>query len=103
MTTHQRREDMRAYLESRDIYCAQPDFLDGLIELFQSRGKEVKKMNIDDFRENLKLQAAHRLREASNRAAYAENLHTIREIHKHIHRAQTYLWALEDSLKLNDR
>lgn len=103
MTTHQRREDMRAYLESRDIHCAQSDFLDALIRLFESIEKEVKKMNIDQFKENLKLQAAHRLREASNKAAYAENPHTLREIHKHIHRAQTYLWALEDSLKLNDR
>ena len=36
MTTHQQREDMRAYLESQDVYCAQPDFLDALIQLFQS-------------------------------------------------------------------
>ena len=43
MPTHQQREDMRAYLESRDLYCAQPDFLDGLIKLFQSIEKEVKK------------------------------------------------------------
>ncbi|MBM0244582.1 hypothetical protein GWO63_010115 [Corynebacterium macginleyi] len=43
MTTHQQRQDMRAYLESQDIYCAQPDFLDALIRLFQSIEKEVKK------------------------------------------------------------
>ena len=36
MPTHQRREDMRTYLESRDLYCARPDFLDALIQLFQS-------------------------------------------------------------------
>lgn len=36
MPTHQQREDMRAYLESRDLYCARPDFLDALIQLFQS-------------------------------------------------------------------
>ena len=39
MTTHQQREDMRAYLESQDVYCAQPDFLDALIQLFQSLEK----------------------------------------------------------------
>ncbi|MDK4337270.1 hypothetical protein [Corynebacterium accolens] len=42
MTTHQRREDMRTYLESQDVYCANPDFLDGLIKLFQSIEKEVE-------------------------------------------------------------
>lgn len=42
MTTHQRREDMRAYLESRDIHCVQPDFLDALIRLFESIEKEVE-------------------------------------------------------------
>ncbi|WP_158014601.1 hypothetical protein [Corynebacterium sp. HMSC062E11] len=36
MTTRQQREDMRAYLESQDLYCAQPTFLDALIHLFQS-------------------------------------------------------------------
>lgn len=36
MPTHKQREDMRAYLESRDLYCAQPGFLDALIKLFQS-------------------------------------------------------------------
>ena len=30
---------MRAYLESQDVYCAQPDFLDALIQLFQSLEK----------------------------------------------------------------
>ncbi|MBK4164019.1 hypothetical protein [Corynebacterium macginleyi] len=50
MTTHQQRQDMRAYLESQDIYCAQPDFLDALIRLFQSIEKEAKKdaSNQDD-------------------------------------------------------
>lgn len=43
VTTHQRREDMRAYLESRDIHCAQPDFLDALIRLFEPIEKEVEK------------------------------------------------------------
>lgn len=37
--THQQREDMRAYLESQDVYCAQPDFLDALIQLFQALEK----------------------------------------------------------------
>ena len=36
MTTHQQREDMRAWLESKDIYYASPAFLDALIQLFQS-------------------------------------------------------------------
>lgn len=36
MPTHQQREDMRAWLESQDIYCARPAFLDALIQLFQS-------------------------------------------------------------------
>ncbi|MDK8693603.1 hypothetical protein [Corynebacterium sp. MSK158] len=36
MPTHKQRQDMRAYLESQDLYCAQPDFLDALIQLFQS-------------------------------------------------------------------
>ena len=39
MITHQQREDMRAYLESQDVYCAQPDFLDALIQLFQALEK----------------------------------------------------------------
>lgn len=39
MPTHQQREDMRAWLESRDIYCATPAFLDALIALFQSLEK----------------------------------------------------------------
>ncbi|WP_284785814.1 hypothetical protein [Corynebacterium rhinophilum] len=43
MPTHQQRQDMRAYLEKRDIHCAQPDFLDALIRLFESVEKEVKK------------------------------------------------------------
>lgn len=42
MTTHQQRQDMRAYLESRDIHCVQPDFLDALIRLFESIEKEVE-------------------------------------------------------------
>ena len=42
MPTHQQREDMRAYLESQDVYCARPDFLDALIHLFQSIEKEVQ-------------------------------------------------------------
>lgn len=36
MPTHKQREDMRAWLESQDIYCARPAFLDALIQLFQS-------------------------------------------------------------------
>lgn len=36
MTTHQQREDMRAWLESQDVHCAPPQFLDALIRLFQS-------------------------------------------------------------------
>ena len=42
MTTRQQREDMRAYLESQDLYCAQPTFLDALITLFQSIEKGGK-------------------------------------------------------------
>lgn len=30
------RDDLAAYLESRDIYCATPEFLDALIALFRS-------------------------------------------------------------------
>ena len=41
---HRAREDMRAYLESRDVYCARPDFLDALIRLFQS----IEKGGTDD-------------------------------------------------------
>lgn len=33
---HRARQDMRAWLESQDIYCARPAFLDALICLFQS-------------------------------------------------------------------
>lgn len=36
MTTHQQREDMQAWLESQDVYCATPVFLDALIALSQS-------------------------------------------------------------------
>ena len=39
MPTHQQRQDMRAWLEDNDLYCAQPDFLDALIHLFQSLEK----------------------------------------------------------------
>ena len=42
MTTYQQREDMRAWLESQDVYCAQPAFLDALIHLFQSLEKGGK-------------------------------------------------------------
>lgn len=53
MPTHQQREDMRAYLESRDLYCARPDFLDALIQLFQSIEKggednEPKSLELGD-------------------------------------------------------
>lgn len=41
-------------------------------------------------------------KEAAALSRSADDLYKIREIHKHIHRAQTYLWVLEDSLKLND-
>lgn len=59
-------------------------------------------MNIDEFNANLMLQAAYRLEEAAALSRSANDLHKIREIHKHIHRAQTYLWVLEDFLKLNN-
>lgn len=59
-------------------------------------------MNIDEFNSNLMVQTADRLEEAAALSRNADNPHTLREIHKHIHRAQTYLWVLEDSLKLND-
>lgn len=42
MTTRQQREDMRAWLESNDLYCATPVFLDALIQLFQSIEKGGK-------------------------------------------------------------
>lgn len=48
MPTHKQREDMRAYLESRDLYCARPDFLDALIQLFQSIEKEVQNNELPD-------------------------------------------------------
>ena len=50
MTTHKQREDMRAYLESQDLYCARPDFLNALIQLFQSieKGGEDDAPNQDD-------------------------------------------------------
>ena len=59
-------------------------------------------MNIDEFNANLMAQAAYRLNEAAALSRSADDLYKIREIHKHIHRAQTYLWVLEDSLKLNN-
>lgn len=36
MPTHQQRQDMRAWLESRGLYGATPNLLDALIALFQS-------------------------------------------------------------------
>lgn len=50
MPTHQQREDMRAWLEANDLYCAQPAFLDALIHLFQSieKGGENDAPNQDD-------------------------------------------------------
>ena len=42
MPTYKQREDMRAWLESQDIYCARPTFLDALIKLFQSIEKGGK-------------------------------------------------------------
>lgn len=52
MPTHQQRQDMRAYLESRDLYCARPDFLDALIQLFQSLEKggedELESLELGD-------------------------------------------------------
>lgn len=44
MPTHKQREDMRAWLESQDVYCARPAFLDALIQLFQS----IEKGGTDD-------------------------------------------------------
>lgn len=58
-------------------------------------------MIADEFNENLMTQAAYRLEEAAALSQSADDLYKIREIHKHIHRAQTYLWVLEDSLNLN--
>lgn len=58
-------------------------------------------MIADEFNENLMTQAAYRLEEAAALSRNANDLYKIREIHKHIHRAQTYLWVLEDSLNLN--
>ena len=60
-------------------------------------------MSTDEFNKNLMTQASSRLKEAAALSKGADNLYKIREIHKHIHRAQTYLWVLEDSLKLNDQ
>ena len=60
-------------------------------------------MSTDEFNKNLMTQASYRLKEAAALSKGADNLYKIREIHKHIHRAQTYLWVLEDSLKLNDQ
>ncbi|WP_408935941.1 hypothetical protein ACKFRL_04380 [Corynebacterium marquesiae] len=50
MPTHKQREDMRAWLEANDLYCAQPTFLDALIQLFQSieKGGENDAPNQDD-------------------------------------------------------
>lgn len=42
MTTRQQREDMQAWLEHNDLYCARPAFLDALIQLFQSIEKGGK-------------------------------------------------------------
>lgn len=59
-------------------------------------------MSTDEFNKNLMAQAAYRLEKAAALSRNADSLYKIREIHKHIHRAQTYLWVLEDSQKLND-
>lgn len=59
-------------------------------------------MSTDEFNKNLMIQASYRLKEAAALSRDANDLYKIREIHKHIHRAQTYLWVLEDSQKLND-
>lgn len=59
-------------------------------------------MTTDEFNKNLMTQTSYRLKEAAALSRSADNLYKIREIHKHIHRAQTYLWVLEDSLKLKD-
>lgn len=59
-------------------------------------------MSTDEFNKNLMAQASYRLKEAAALSRDANDLYKIREIHKHIHRAQTYLWVLEDSQKLND-
>lgn len=50
MPTHKQREDMRAWLESQDVYCVRPDFLDALIALFQSieKGGNNDAPNQDD-------------------------------------------------------
>ena len=50
MPTHKQREDMRAWLEANDLYCAQPTFLDALIQLFQSieKGGKDDAPNQDD-------------------------------------------------------
>lgn len=45
---HRAREDMRAYLESQDVYCARPAFLDALIRLFQSIEKGGKDDELPD-------------------------------------------------------
>ena len=47
---HRARQDMRAWLESNDLYCAQPAFLDALIQLFQSieKGGNNDAPNQDD-------------------------------------------------------
>lgn len=51
MTINDRdRKDMAAWLETQDVYCASPDFLDALITLFQSieKGGEEDAPNQDD-------------------------------------------------------
>lgn len=47
----------------------------------------------------LALQARIRLDDARRAVSNNPGEHALREAHKHIHRAQTYLWALDNARK----
>lgn len=60
-------------------------------------------MNKDDLIEEYANQAIDRLNCAADAMKHPNDEFSIREAHKHIHRAQTYIWALETARLLNDK
>lgn len=60
-------------------------------------------MNKNDLIEEYAYQARLRLGAASSALKNPNNKWSVQEAHKHIHRAQTYIWALETARLLNDK
>lgn len=58
-------------------------------------------MNKTQLIEEYAAQAIDRLKSAVDALHYPNEEFSIREAHKHIHRAQTYLWALETARMLD--